>query len=57
MCFFLAGTGGAAVPAGINTATGKSDFSAEYAKSNRSTCRGCDSKIDKVGFKFLHLNN
>lgn len=23
------------------------DFSTEYAKSNRSTCRGCDSKIEK----------
>nr|KAG5690349.1 hypothetical protein BaRGS_001271 [Batillaria attramentaria] len=23
------------------------DFTAEYAKSNRSTCRGCNEKIDK----------
>lgn len=23
------------------------DFTTEYAKSNRSTCRGCDNKIDK----------
>jgi Poly(ADP-ribose) polymerase and DNA-Ligase Zn-finger region. len=24
------------------------DFSIEYAKSNRSTCRGCEAKIAKV---------
>lgn len=25
------------------------DFAAEYAKSNRSTCKGCMEKIEKVG--------
>lgn len=24
------------------------DFAVEYAKSNRSTCKGCDQKIEKV---------
>lgn len=24
------------------------DFAVEYAKSNRSTCKGCMEKIDKV---------
>lgn len=24
------------------------DFAAEYAKSNRSTCKGCEQKIEKV---------
>lgn len=24
------------------------DFAAEYAKSNRSTCKGCMEKIEKV---------
>lgn len=28
------------------------DFAAEYAKSNRSTCKGCEQKIEKVN-KFL----
>jgi len=27
---------------------GLKDFSVEYAKSNRSTCRGCEEKIMKV---------
>lgn len=25
------------------------DFAVEYAKSNRSTCKGCEQKIEKVG--------
>ena len=24
------------------------DYATEYAKSNRSTCRGCEDKIEKV---------
>lgn len=24
------------------------DFAVEYAKSNRSTCKGCEQKIEKV---------
>lgn len=33
------------------------DFTAEYAKSNRSTCKGCMEKIEKValGSQYLHL--
>lgn len=33
------------------------DFTAEYAKSNRSTCKGCMEKIEKValGSQCLHL--
>ena len=27
----------------------RSDLYVEYAKSKRSTCKGCDSQIDKVG--------
>ncbi len=28
--------------------TTRSDLTVEYAKSNRSTCKGCSSQIDKV---------
>lgn len=28
--------------------TTRSDLTVEYAKSNRSTCKGCNSQIDKV---------
>jgi poly [ADP-ribose] polymerase len=34
-------------PAAENNVTLK-DFTVEYAKSNRSTCRGCEEKIMKV---------
>lgn len=27
------------------------DFAAEYAKSNRSTCKGCMEKIEKVALR------
>ena len=27
----------------------RSDLMVEYAKSNRSTCKGCNSQINKVG--------
>ncbi|KAM8946664.1 poly [ADP-ribose] polymerase 1 [Pelodytes ibericus] len=45
-------TGGAAAGAGGDAKGGKADitlndFAAEYAKSNRSTCKGCDEKIEK----------
>ena len=41
---------GSAGEPGDDTVPGSSmnDFVTEYAKSNRSTCRGCDDKIDKV---------
>ena len=29
--------------------TTRSDLSVEYAKSNRSSCKGCNSQINKVG--------
>uniref|UniRef100_A0A672QQG8 Poly [ADP-ribose] polymerase n=1 Tax=Sinocyclocheilus grahami TaxID=75366 RepID=A0A672QQG8_SINGR len=29
------------------------DFAVEYAKSNRSTCKGCDQKIEKLDFTHL----
>ena len=41
-----AGGGGAA--AGEDPGSACKDFTTEYAKSNRSTCRGCDDKIAKV---------
>lgn len=28
------------------------DFAVEYAKSNRSTCKGCEQKIEKVSSRF-----
>lgn len=28
------------------------DFAVEYAKSNRSTCKGCEQKIEKVSFNY-----
>jgi hypothetical protein len=31
------------------------DFTVEYAKSSRSTCRGCEEKIMKVSV-FVHLH-
>lgn len=35
---------------GVGSKTEKTlgDFAAEYAKSNRSTCKGCMEKIEKV---------
>ena len=41
---------GSAGEPGDDTVPGSSinDFVTEYAKSNRSTCRGCEDKIDKV---------
>ena len=30
-----------------------SDFSIEYSKSSRATCRTCGEKIEKVSFKFM----
>lgn len=46
-------TGGASAGAGGGDAKGGkadmtlNDFAAEYAKSNRSTCKGCEQKIEK----------
>lgn len=31
------------------------DFAVEYAKSNRSTCKGCEQKIEKVRSHYLDL--
>lgn len=31
------------------------DFAVEYAKSNRSTCKGCEQKIEKVWDRFYCL--
>jgi poly [ADP-ribose] polymerase len=43
--FFKAGkSNGASASASADT----SDYAVEYAKSNRSECRGCGNKIDKV---------
>lgn len=44
-------TDGPAPSAGKRKTTRK-DLSVEYAKSNRSTCKGCNSQIDKVLFCF-----
>jgi poly [ADP-ribose] polymerase len=46
-CFCTGGGGGGDTGDGAAGASGYNDFNVEYAKSNRSTCRGCDSKIDK----------
>ncbi|XP_063300132.1 poly [ADP-ribose] polymerase 1 [Pelobates fuscus] len=45
-------TGGATAASGGDAKGGKTemtliDFAAEYAKSNRSTCKGCNEKIEK----------
>ncbi|KAE8600352.1 hypothetical protein XENTR_v10013202 [Xenopus tropicalis] len=45
-------TGGASAGAGGDAKGGKgemtlNDFAVEYAKSNRSTCKGCEKKIEK----------
>lgn len=49
----LVGGGGAKAGAKSDAGSeGYQDFCAEYAKSNRSTCRGCESKIDKVNLAF-----
>ncbi|XP_061481007.1 poly [ADP-ribose] polymerase 1 [Rhineura floridana] len=56
-------SGGAGTGKGDQEAGGKSekslnDFAAEYAKSNRSTCKGCDLKIEKgqirISKKMVH---
>ncbi|KAL4239025.1 Poly [ADP-ribose] polymerase 1 [Mactra antiquata] len=41
-----AGGGAGAGPSG-STTSAKSDYATEYAKSNKSTCRGCEDKIAK----------
>lgn len=40
--------------AGSKTEKTLGDFAAEYAKSNRSTCKGCLEKIDKVRVRLRH---
>lgn len=35
-------------PSKAKRKTTRSDLMVEYAKSNRSTCKGCDSQINKV---------
>uniref|UniRef100_UPI00109F0920 LOW QUALITY PROTEIN: poly [ADP-ribose] polymerase 1 n=1 Tax=Podarcis muralis TaxID=64176 RepID=UPI00109F0920 len=56
-------SGGAGTGKGDQEGGGKSDkslndFAAEYAKSNRSTCKGCDQKIEKgqirISKKMVH---
>lgn len=56
-------TGGAGTGKGDQEAGGKAekslnDFAAEYAKSNRSTCKGCEQKIEKgqvrISKKMVH---
>ncbi|XP_041351454.1 poly [ADP-ribose] polymerase 1-like [Gigantopelta aegis] len=43
----VAGSGGGGGDTDVIDGAGANDFKIEYAKSNRSTCRGCDLKIDK----------
>lgn len=61
-----AGSGGVSAPSssGKGSKKGKKeavnagmrDFVAEYAKSGRATCRGCEDKIKKVGlFSYIYL--
>lgn len=41
--------------AGGKTEKTLGDFAAEYAKSNRSTCKGCLERIDKVRIRLRYL--
>lgn len=45
--FFFSGKGGGQEGGG-KPEKSLNDFAAEYAKSNRSTCKGCEQKIEKV---------
>jgi len=47
VCLLYQGGSGGVVAAGIDAGNYK-DFTTQYAKSNKSTCRGCENKIDKV---------
>lgn len=50
----LGKAGGKGAGKGVKSLT---DFAVEYAKSNRSTCKGCEQKIEKVQKQMccLHL--
>lgn len=48
--FLLVGKGGQ--KSGAKGEKTLNDFAVEYAKSNRSTCKGCEQKIEKVSFNF-----
>ena len=47
ICFFLT-KGKADQKGGAKGEKTLNDFAVEYAKSNRSTCKGCEQKIEKV---------
>ena len=40
--------GGAAGGSKTSESAESKDYATEYAKSSRSTCRGCEDKIEKV---------
>lgn len=42
---------------GSTSSSGNSDFSVEYAKSNRSTCKGCGEKIAKDEVRISKLDD
>lgn len=46
VCYITGGSGAAGD--NVIPGSGANDFTTEYAKSNRSQCRGCDDKIEKV---------
>lgn len=46
MAIFLAG--GTHSKSGAKAEKTLNEFAVEYAKSNRSTCKGCEQKIEKV---------
>lgn len=46
-------TDGPAPPAKGKRKIARSDLTVEYAKSNRSTCKGCNSQIGKVNEYFF----
>lgn len=49
LCVYLCSPGkGGDQEGGGKAEKSLTDFAAEYAKSNRSTCKGCEQKIEKV---------
>ena len=48
LCLCCEGGGGGSVGGAVMDAGSYKDFTTQYAKSGKSTCRGCENKIDKV---------
>lgn len=48
MCYSFLSAGGGGGDGADGPSAAPTDFATEYAKSGKSTCRGCEDKIAKV---------